>query len=112
MVRSLSFFLLVIVLISIIVSVGYLVTESGLFGLNNPRVKDYPIQGVDVSHHQGAIDWESFSKGGNVFAIIKATEGGDHRDKNFSFNWKEAQKFNVVVGAYHYYSFYAVFIQR
>ena len=24
-----------------------------------PSGRDYPVQGIDVSHHQGAIDWQS-----------------------------------------------------
>ena len=49
----------------------------------------YSIHGIDVSHHQGDIDWEKASRaevGGEPisFVIIKATEGVSHIDENFN----------------------------
>ena len=49
------------------------------------------IQGVDVSHHQGAIDWRALAADNVAFAYIKATEGADHIDTRFAFNWREAE---------------------
>ncbi len=37
----------------------------------------YPVVGVDVSNHQGVIDWPKVRASGVAFAYIKATEGGD-----------------------------------
>ncbi len=39
------------------------------------------------------------------FAIIKATEGGDHRDRLFAANLAAARKAGLAVGAYHFFTF-------
>ncbi|MBW2706938.1 MAG: lysozyme, partial [Deltaproteobacteria bacterium] len=39
---------------------------------------------IDVSHHQGKIDWQKLRRAGIDFAYIKATEGGDFRDPRFA----------------------------
>ena len=65
----------------------------------------YPIHGIDVSHHQGAIDWKKVAGDGVAFAYLKATEGGDHRDRTFARNWREARAAGIAVGAYHFFTF-------
>ncbi|ARS25967.1 GH25 family lysozyme [Sphingomonas sp. KC8] len=61
-------------------------------------------QGIDVSHHQGRIDWRKLPRQGVHFAYIKATEGGDHRDRLFAANWAGAKQAGVARGAYHYFT--------
>jgi lysozyme len=75
-----------------------------LLKINTPSKKDYPIRGVDVSSYQGTIDWETLSDGID-FAFIKATEGSKYCDENFAYNYAEAQKTDLRVGAYHFFSF-------
>ena len=48
------------------------------------------LQGVDVSWHQGAIDWRALAADNVAFAYIKATEGGDWADPRFAENWRGA----------------------
>lgn len=62
----------------------------------------YTIHGVDVSKYQGQIDWSAAAEGGTQFAWIKATEGADHMDENFSRNWQDAKEAGVPRGAYHF----------
>lgn len=69
-----------------------------------PSEARYPIQGVDVSHHQGVIDWRALKSEGVDFAYIKATEGGDHRDRQFARNWRESAAAGVQRGAYHFFT--------
>ncbi len=58
--------------------------------------------GIDVSHHNGTIDWETVAKDPNIkFVYIKATEGYGHRDRLFAYNTVQARKFGLKVGAYH-----------
>lgn len=64
----------------------------------------YPVQGLDVSHHQGAIDWKMVGQGRFSFVYIKATEGAGHVDSRFAYNYKNAMKYGFLVGAYHYFS--------
>ena len=65
----------------------------------------YPVRGIDVSHHQGTIDWQKVAKDDVAFAFIKVSEGGDHRDREFLRNFDEAKKAGVSVGAYHFFTF-------
>jgi len=62
------------------------------------------VQGVDVSHHQGAIDWRALASDDVRFAYIKATEGGDHVDTRFAFNWEQAGAAGLYRGAYHFFT--------
>lgn len=65
----------------------------------------YPIRGIDVSHHQGVIDWKTVDGDDVAFAYLKATEGGDFRDRAFARNWREARDAGIAVGAYHFFTF-------
>ena len=64
----------------------------------------YDVIGVDVSHHQGQIDWRALAGDGIAFAYIKATEGGNFRDTNFASNWAGAAGAGLVRGAYHFFT--------
>ena len=56
--------------------------------------------GVDVSKHQGKIDWNNLDT--NIdFVYIKATEGGDFVDKKFKENWNGCK---IKKGAYHFFN--------
>lgn len=62
------------------------------------------VQGVDVSWHQGPIDWRALAADGVGFAYIKATEGGDYVDPRFTQNWADARAAGLPHGAYHYFT--------
>jgi lysozyme len=77
-----------------------------LYYLNfSPDRSRFPIRGIDVSQHQGAIDWQRVAADDVQFAVIKATEGGDHVDKNFAANFAAARQAGLAVGAYHFFTF-------
>lgn len=61
------------------------------------------VYGIDVSHHQGDIDWNAVADDGIGFAYIKATEGGDWIDSQFDKNWEHARAAGLKVGAYHFF---------
>lgn len=61
------------------------------------------LYGVDVSHHNGVVDWTAVAKGGARFVYIKATQGERYRDAMFATNWAEAAKTGTLRrGAYHF----------
>ncbi|PFD32669.1 glycoside hydrolase [Bacillus cereus] len=60
------------------------------------------LQGIDVSQHQGNINWASVFESGKSFVFIKATEGTTVKDTKFDFNYTEAKNAGLYVGAYHY----------
>lgn len=70
----------------------------------HPSDRTYRQQGIDVSHHQGAIDWAALPAQGVDFAYIKASEGGDFRDRRFAENWAGARAAGIRRGAYHFFT--------
>ena len=70
----------------------------------------YEIHGIDISHHQGEIDWQELRDNGLIdkfpvrFIMIKATEGGTLIDENFRDNFYQARENGFTRGAYHFYS--------
>lgn len=69
-----------------------------------PSRSSYPVQGIDVSHHQGAIDWKRVAAVGTDFAYIKASEGAEMRDPAFANNWLDAGEAGLKRGAYHFFT--------
>ncbi len=69
-----------------------------------PATLAYKVRGVDVSDHQGSIDWKRLKAGKVDFAFIKATEGGDFVDASFAGNWLAAGNAGVPRGAYHFFT--------
>jgi lysozyme len=78
--------------------------DKGVVRLSYPSPGDYPVRGIDVSHHQGPIHWPSVARDDVQFAYIKVSEGGDHRDRNFQRNIRGAQRVGLPLGAYHFFT--------
>jgi len=74
-----------------------------VFGNWTPFAPTY-VQGVDVSHHQGPIDWRALANDGVAFAYIKASEGAEHVDPRFRDNWEAAARAGLKRGAYHFFT--------
>jgi lysozyme len=60
--------------------------------------------GIDVSAHQGTIDWVRVARVGIKFAYVKATEGRDFTDERFDENWRGAGEAGLDRGAYHFFT--------
>jgi lysozyme len=60
--------------------------------------------GIDVSAHQGEIDWPAVAADDIEFAYLKATEGADFTDRRFAANWDGVERAGLRRGAYHFYS--------
>ena len=65
------------------------------------------IKGIDVSTHQGAIDWKKVKQSGIQFAIIRSGYGDvlsnpSQVDKRFHTNMKQAIANSIAVGVYHF----------
>jgi len=67
------------------------------------RPDDFALKGIDVSHHQGRIEWDDVESSGIYFAFIKATEGTSWIDPRGASNWAGAREAGLQAGAYHYY---------
>jgi GH25 family lysozyme M1 (1,4-beta-N-acetylmuramidase)/uncharacterized protein (DUF2141 family) len=60
------------------------------------------VQGIDVSHWQGTINWSSVVGAGKQFAFQKGTEGVTYVDPTASTNTAGAQAAGVLIGVYHF----------
>jgi len=85
---------------AVVVIVFFIITYHWI----EPARLFFRVHGIDVSHHQGHIDWRSVSRSGVAFAFIKATEGGDFVDPRFAENWSGSLDAGVLRGAYHFFT--------
>ena len=63
----------------------------------------YPIAGIDVSKHNGEIDFDQVSDDNYQFVFIKASEGKTYQDDAFERNYAGARDAGLKVGAYHFF---------
>ena len=62
--------------------------------------------GIDISHHQGKIDWDEFGlyKDNPIcFIYIKATEGSTYQDPMYSSYVDGVKDKPIPLGSYHYF---------
>ncbi len=57
--------------------------------------------GIDVSHHNGKIDWAKVAAGPSNFVFMKATEKDNFVSPAFAGNWAAAK--GLKRGAYHFF---------
>lgn len=65
------------------------------------------VAGIDVSHHQGSIDWPAVKASGVEFAFIRLgyrgyTTGTLHRDETAGENLRQAKAAGLRIGTYFY----------
>lgn len=81
------------------------IVGAAFFFMNwEPDRDDFPIRGIDVSHHQGEIDWNMVAADDVAFVYMKASEGGDFKDGAFARNWAGSGAAGLARGAYHFFS--------
>lgn len=71
------------------------------------RYADDCLVGIDVSVHQGLIDWQAVAESGVEFAIIRAgyrgsTVGDLYEDEQFQYNLENAKAAGLQVGVYFF----------
>jgi lysozyme len=69
-----------------------------------PQRPSYSARGIDVSHHQGIIDWARLPAQKVRFVYLKASEGADWVDPLFVSNIAAAPPRGIALGAYHYFT--------
>ena len=63
------------------------------------------VLGIDVSHHQGTVNWSQTWSNGTRFAYMKSTQSWPttlYQDPNFAQNYNGAYKQGMIRGAYHF----------
>ena len=63
----------------------------------------YPVAGIDVSKHNGVIDFDAVAADDYQFVFIKASEGKTYKDEAFDRNYHSARNAGLKVGAYHFF---------
>lgn len=96
---------IVFVLTGLILVLSGILFANKIIKVNFIFADGYEIRGADVSHYQGVIDWNRIAQQDLDFAFIKATEGSGYLDEYFYDNWQEAEKTDLYIGAYHFFSF-------
>jgi lysozyme len=71
---------------------------------HRPALRAGERYGIDVSNHQGTIDWEQVADDDVSLVYMKATEGDDFVDKQFQQNWAGAASAGLARGAYHFFT--------
>lgn len=100
---NLFFFILLIIIIATTI---FLAIEPNIKNWEVTSIPDNKetLEGIDISNHQGSINWKAIDQNSVNFAFIKATEGINFVDKSFNKNWNESQDAGFLVGAYHYFN--------
>lgn len=60
------------------------------------------VPGIDVSGHQGSVDWSGQYDAGKRFAYVKATEGSDFESSSFASQYNGSYNAGFIRGAYHF----------
>jgi len=78
-------------------------TADGVAGSNTCKALGIwadTLLGIDVSDHQGTINWPVVT--GVNFVFVKASQGDTFKAKNWAANYTGARGRGLRVGAYHY----------
>ena len=90
----------VLVLLGTVAALGWYVALPRF----RPSLQAGEHYGVDVSHHQGPVDWSRVADDEITFAYVKATEGETLVDPRFTANWTGSAEAGLSHGAYHFFS--------
>ncbi|GJM31475.1 MAG: hypothetical protein DHS20C18_04760 [Saprospiraceae bacterium] len=67
------------------------------------RKESFEMHGIDVSHYQSRINWDTVAAQEIHFAFVKASEGYYYTDSLYCDNWEHMQRVGIKRGAYHFY---------
>ena len=66
----------------------------------------FPVKGLDLSAHNGEVDFRRLAGDSIDFLMLKATEGTTFKDPRFHFNYLKARDAGIkAIGAYHFFRF-------
>ena len=60
------------------------------------------VEGIDVSSHQGNVDWAAQWNAGKRFAYVKATEGNYYTNPYFAQQYNGSYNVGMIRGSYHF----------
>ena len=71
--------------------------------METERLTNYAVHGLDVSHYQSTINWDTVAARAIDFTFVKASEGEELKDSLFSSNWENLKRVGIKRGAYHFF---------
>lgn len=99
--------------VALVVGFSYLVVHNFLYQPDTETIEypeGYSVYGIDISRYQGDVNWELLCNQGIIrdhpvrFVFIKATQGNEWIDPQFSYNFTQARKYGFRRSAYHFFS--------
>ena len=86
--------------VSVVSRWGEIISSSS----RNFEVSFSRYAGVDVSKHNGKVDWKRLKDQGIEFAILRIGYGQNdsQKDETFEYNYEECKKYGIKVGIYLY----------
>jgi lysozyme len=61
-----------------------------------------PVEGIDVSNHNGSINWDAVAADGKKFTFVLATDGDNFTSPSYSKQYHGAKEAGLMAGAYHF----------
>ncbi|WP_235874931.1 GH25 family lysozyme [Saccharopolyspora aridisoli] len=61
-----------------------------------------PVEGIDVSNHNGDIDWSQVAAEGKKFTFVLATDGTSFTNPRYGEQYHGAKEAGLIAGAYHF----------
>jgi lysozyme len=61
-----------------------------------------PVEGIDVSNHNGNIDWKKVAADNKKFTFVLASDGTDFSNPKYSQQYHGAKDAGLIAGAYHF----------
>ncbi|MDE6541089.1 MAG: hypothetical protein K2L74_03660, partial [Muribaculaceae bacterium] len=88
-----------------VAAVGLAVLSLGVSRMMRPRADHadpdrtrYPMRGIDISAHNGLVDFRRVAADSVAFVFLKASEGDSFRDATFDDNYFRARQAGLAVG--------------
>lgn len=88
-------------------------SADGIAGVNTLTVihdllRSSLVYGIDVSHHNGLINWNKVPFNQISFVYCKASQGRSFKDSLMATYFNELQRLHILRGAYHFFTFMGV----
>lgn len=61
-----------------------------------------PAKGIDVSNHNGSVDWKKVADSGQNFAFVLATDGTDFTSPKYAEQYHGAKDAGLMAAPYHF----------
>lgn len=104
--RSIALIAIMLLLFAVMAIAAITFLNGNIYStVENVDIEGYPVTGIDVSAHNGEVDFQKAKTSGIDFVFVKATEGATFNDSQLARNISEARAAGLKVGVYHFFRF-------